>query len=127
MMNSMSIRPRNSVIFICDPTFLSDPALGTIPVLTKGSAVAATESRISIACASEQDGPTRVTFGRTDEIAAEGAPDLDCQVETPAKTVNLATVGQDAVFSLKVGETLTRVRVWINHPRWPDEVAIGIG
>ena len=127
MMNSLNIRPPNSIVFICDPVFLSDLSRGTIPVLESGSALAATESRISIACASEQDLPTEITFGPARDVAPEGAPIFDAQLETPSRTVNLATVDQDAVVSSSVTEARTRVRIWVNHPKEPDKVVVCIG
>jgi hypothetical protein len=50
-------------------------------------------------------------------------------LETPNRAVVVETVGGggDELMRMSVTGTRTRVRIWRNHPDWPDEVRIGVG
>ena len=86
----------------------------------------ATSSCISIACYPEQDGPTTVTLGPLWEVEHEEQPAFSGYLETPNRAVVVSTVDQQTVVEAKVPKTRTHVRIWLNHPRWPDQVTIGL-
>jgi hypothetical protein len=47
-------------------------------------------------------------------------------LETPNRAVVVSTVDQQTVMDAKVPHTRTHVRIWANHPQWPNKVIIGL-
>lgn len=121
MGTSAIIKPVNSLVFI------SDTAGGVVPEWIRGGLVLSTPSCISVGCYPEQDGPTEVVLGRGQEVDPGNHPIFDGDLETPNRVVVVSTVEHEKVLEAKVPETLTHVRVWVSHPRWPDKVVIGLG
>lgn len=114
------LAPPNSLIFI------SDPYGGSAPYPKRGATVLATSSCISVACLMSQDGETEVTLGPADEIAPGHVPAYDGELETPHRVVTISTVEGEAVLEASVPERSTRVRVWVNRPREPDVIKVGL-
>ena len=118
MSKSAKVTPPNSIIFI------SDPNGGQAPYPVRGARILATPSCISVICYPEQDGPTEVTLGEVtsgDDLAFEG------DLETPSRAVVVSTVEREVVLEVAVPKTLTHIRIWMNHPRWPDRIIVGLG
>jgi hypothetical protein len=89
--------------------------------------ILSTPSCISVNCYPEQDGPTEVVLGKTQEVDPGDNPVFDGDLETPHRTVTVSTVEGNAILESKVPETRTHVRIWVSHPRWPDKVIVGLG
>jgi len=121
MYTSTKVRPVNSLVFI------SDPAGGVVPEWERDTLILSTPSCISVGCYPEQDGPTEVVLGKAQEVDPGRAPAFDGDLETPHGAVTVSTVEGNAILESKVLETRTRVRIWVNHPRWPDKVVVGVG
>jgi hypothetical protein len=48
-------------------------------------------------------------------------------LETSERTVAITTVDSDVPFlSFKSAGLRTRIRIWHDHPRWPETVTIGV-
>jgi len=120
MYTSATTRPVNSLLFI------SDRDGGEVPEWVRDELILSTSSCISIACYPEQDGPTTVTLGPLWEVEHEEQPTFSGYLETPNRAVVVSTVDQQTVVEAKVPKTRTHVRIWLNHPRWPDQVTIGL-
>jgi hypothetical protein len=120
MFSSKIIRPVNSLLFV------SDPAGGVVPEWIQGTLVLATPSCISVSCHPEQDGPTEVILGKARDVDPGDHPVFDGELETPGRIVVISTVERKTVLETRVPDTHTRVRIWLNHPRWPDKVIVGL-
>jgi hypothetical protein len=121
MFNSTKVRPINSLLFV------SDPNGGVAPIPVWGAMILSTSSCISVACTSEQDGPTEVILGNASDVDPGHPPAFDGALETPNRAVVVSTVDDQTVLKANVPTSETHVRVWINHPRWPDKVIVGLG
>jgi hypothetical protein len=117
---SATIRPLNSLVFI------SDIKGGEVPEWIRDELILSTPSCISVGCYPEQDGPTTVTLGPLLEVERDQQPAFSGYLETPNRAVLVSTVDEQTVAEMKVPYTRTQVRVWVNHPRWPDKVTIGL-
>jgi hypothetical protein len=78
---------------------------------------------------SEPDGDTTIFL--TDEGLPPGefrdsAPVFDGDVDTPSCRITVSSVLDEVLLELGVPER-TRVRIWANHPREPDFIAIVVG
>src|SRR5262245_57467372 len=121
MYGSIKISPPNSLLFV------SDADGGEAPYPVRDALIISTPSCISVGCCSEQDGPTEVILGRAVEVDPGVEPAFDGDLETPHRAVIVSTVERNTIPESKVTVTRTRVRIWVNHPRWPDKVIVGLG
>ena len=120
MYDSAKIRLVNSLVFI------SDPAGGVVPDWIRDVLILATSSCISVGCYPEQDGPTEVILGKAQEVDPGVRPAFNGELETPHRSVVVLTVEGTTVLRASVPKTVTRVRIWVSHPRWPERVIIGL-
>ena len=121
MHSKKMVRPPNSLLFI------SDMGGGEAPVPIRGVRLLSTSSCVSVGCYPEQDGPTEVVLGDAPEVDPGYAPAFDAALETPDRTVVVSTVERESLLEAPVADSRTRIRVWLNHARWPDKVIVGIG
>jgi hypothetical protein len=121
MVSSTTVRPLNSLLVI------SDRDGGTPPVPVRGKLILSTNSCITVGCTSEQDGPTEVTLGRVREVDPHHGPSFDGELATPTGIVTISTVDGEIVLEEGVSTSSVRVRIWLNHSRWPDKVIVGLG
>jgi hypothetical protein len=47
-------------------------------------------------------------------------------LDTPHHMVVVSTVERQTVLETRVPEGRTRVRIWVDHPKEPDKVIIGL-
>jgi hypothetical protein len=116
-----SIAPSNSLIGI------SDVKKGVVPEVMPESGIAATASCILVACYPEADGATKITLGSAIDVGPESPPAFDGQLETPTKVVRIVTIDWKPLLEERVSSETTRIRIWKNHPKFPDEVTVGLG
>lgn len=121
MHRSKLIRPVNSLLFIADPAGGEE-----VPEWVRGELILSTSSCISVGCYPEQDGPTEIVLGKASEVDPGGNPAFEGDLETPGGAITISTVDNEKVLEMKVTGARTHVRVWINHPRWPDKVTVGV-
>lgn len=113
--------PENSIVFI------SDGYGGKSPPHMYGALVSFNETCISVGCYPSDDGATEFSLGKAAELKAEGEVVFDGTIETPTRSLMISTVSGEILLSQAVLETRTRVRIWVNHPKWPDQIMIGWG
>ena len=121
-MRSITIAPPNSLIFVED-------AKGGEPPddVAAGPTIIATDSCIAVCCLAQIDGPTKITIGPAQEVDPGRHPEFDGVLETPSGMVTVTTVELKKVLEEKVSSLRTRVRIWMNRLKQPDDVVIGLG
>jgi hypothetical protein len=70
--------------------------------------------------------PKTVKLGPLWQVERDEQPIFSGYLETPNRVVTVLTVDEQVVVEAKVPNLRTQVRIWVNHPRWPDEVIIGV-
>ncbi len=121
MRQAASVTPSNSILFTADGTD------GDVPVVSDMSLPAwATPTCIIVRCFPEVDGPTEVIFGPRDQVDPGTLASGTYVLRTPRRQVQVSEVGDEVVFEATVASDITRVSVWLSHPRWPDKVIIGL-
>jgi len=121
MHSSTRIAPPNSLVFI------SDPNRGVGPEFVADQLILSTPSQISVGCLMSDDGETEVTLGLASEVDPGTSPAFDAPLETPNRAVVITTSEKEMVLSAKVPNVKTRIRIWVNDPKEPDVVIIGLG
>lgn len=81
---------------------------------------------IYVACYPEIDGPTEIVMGPASETGLDRAAEYDGELMTPSGKVVVNNVEMKTLLFEKVSGAKTRVRIWLNHDRWPDKVVIGL-
>lgn len=121
MLMKATVSPVNSLLF------LSDPDGGEPPIPVWGGQIQSTPSCISFVCYPEQDGPTEISLGVRHELDPGTPPAFEGDLDTPHRAVVVSTVDQKTVMKMSVPGARTHVCIWLSHPRWPEQVAIGLG
>ncbi len=99
-----------------------------VPVEYGAVGIFGTSECLVVTCLYWNDGDTRITLGPSEEIPAQPQPPrFDGQLQTPQLKVLLFDVNMPEILSMDVPGTLTRVRIWTNHPTEPDDVVIALG
>lgn len=117
----MKYRLQNGLIFI------EDSAGGAPPEPKTGEKVIFTDSCVSVVCMHEIDGEVELSLREASQVAPSHDLAFDGTIDTPSREVMLTTVMSEVLLKAKVPGTRTRIRVWRNHPDWPDQVTIGWG
>jgi hypothetical protein len=107
--------------------FVSDINGGKLSEKMSDEMVQATSSCIAIRCLHEMDGPVELTLGSIRELGETGPPEFDQAIETPNRRLMISGVLGEPLLQTDVPQTQTRVRVWRNHPVWPDKIVVGWG
>jgi hypothetical protein len=121
MMQSATIEPSNGIVFLTGGW--SDDIPEVEDMLRPAWA---TPSTIIVKCRLDVDGPTTIVFGDAFDVGLARKPDFDAMLETPDRKVEVSDVGDDIILAQPVSSARTRVRIWASHPRWPEEVRIGL-
>ena len=120
MATSTKVAPPNSLVLI------SDPKGGEIPATMKGATIAATASCIAVGCQSDADGVTEFTLGTMHEVDPGDHPVFEGKLSTPNHKVAVRSVTGEIILEASVPQRQTTVRVWVNDPREPDRVIVGV-
>ncbi len=107
--------------------FVEDASEGQVPDPFTDEKIQFTTSFVSVAGLHDVDGETELVLGPADDVAPDFDAQFDGMIETPTRSVVLSTVPGDHLLKAKVPDTITRIRVWRNHPVWADRVVIGWG
>jgi hypothetical protein len=87
-----------------------------IPLDLDENGLEATEDCISVRTMAGVDGDTNITFGWFVEMSLPaGPPRYDGLLNTPDHHVDLFDANNPEIFTMKVPDTRTRVRIWTNH------------
>lgn len=118
---SAKIRPENSLLFV------SDVDGGNPPEPVRGPMILSSPSCVSFRCYPEIDGPTEIVLGTGQEVDPGRPAAFDGNLETPSHIVVISTVGMETVLEMNVSDSRTRLRIWLSHPQWPEQVIVGLG
>lgn len=121
MASSIKIAPPNSLLFV------SDRDGGNVPEITRHRDLWWTPSCVVIGCLAFMDGETDVVLGGVADVDPGTVPVFDGILETPNRSVVVSTVGWNPALWAEVISQKTRVRIWTNRVREPDNVVIGLG
>jgi hypothetical protein len=122
MASSAKTAPPNSLVLVAD-----DPSRCDIPETMAGSLIAATSSCIAVGCRSEVDDETEFTLGATREVDPGDHPAFEGVLKTPHRKIAIRSVFGQTILEAPVRQEQTTVRVWVNDPKEPDRVTVGIG
>jgi hypothetical protein len=106
---------------------ISDINGGVAPDVMRGSLIASTPSCIAVGCMSDCNGKTEVTIGATHEVDRGDIPAFEGELVTPNRAIAVRTVLRGTISQVRVPHRMTRVQIWVNHPREPDQIIIGLG
>jgi hypothetical protein len=120
--SSLKIAPPNSLVLI------SDVQRGEVPEkIDPEMGFGSTDSCIAVACLPDMDGETMIRLGPAAEVDPGSRPAFEMILSTPTRTVAVMTIEWVTLLKAGVPASSTRVRVWTNRSRWPDNVLIGLG
>jgi hypothetical protein len=105
---------------------LEDERGGTPPHPVRGANLLATSSCIFVGCMIDSEGETEVMVGPADALDNRQIPLFDGGLETPSLVLVISTVEGTKILDTAVSSPNTRVKIWTNHPRWPDKVIISL-
>jgi hypothetical protein len=120
MSKSAKIAPPYSLVLV------GDPSGREIPDIVPGSVIASTSSCIAVGCLSEVDGETDFTLGATRDVNPGIDPAFEGELKTPNRTIAIRSVLGQTILEAPVPQEQTTVRVWVNDPKEPDRVTVGI-
>jgi hypothetical protein len=121
---SIALAPPNSLFFIEDARGGQVPDPNRIAL---EAGITSTDTCIAVCCLCSDDGPTKITMGPAQEVDPGQVPAFDGVLATPTHTVAVTTAELDGVLVSNVPALRTRVRIWTNRRREPDNVVIGLG
>jgi hypothetical protein len=105
---------------------LLDPEKGVVPQTMAGRLVAATESCVAVGCRAEDDGSTRITMGKAVHVDPGYQPLFEGDIETPSQYLEVQSVEGTTLLRTSVQGHRTRVSIWVNDTKEPDEITVGI-
>jgi hypothetical protein len=120
MYQTKKTRPVNSLIFV------SDRSGGDSPKPVRDAQIQSTSSCISIACYPEQDGATTVTLGDMQDVDPGRPASFEGELAAPSRSVVVSTSDRKTILEKQVGGQSIKIRVWVNHPKWANEIVIGV-
>jgi hypothetical protein len=121
MAKSVKVAPPYSLVLV------EDPSGGEIPENVAASLIVSTSSCIAVGCRSDVDGVTEFTLGATREVDPGDHPAFEGEVKTPNRKIAIRSVLGQTILEAPVPQEQTTVRVWVNDPKEPDRVTVGIG
>ena len=120
-MKTLEFSPINSIVFVSDNLHTRPP------VHQDSGLIHFNNESVSVGCYPEVSGSTIFTLGPAREVAPDFELAFDGMIETPSKKLIITTVLDEILLEADVTDLTTRVRVWLNHPKWPDKVVVGWG
>jgi len=107
--------------------FIEDAKGGKPPYPVTDEEVQYTSSCVSVACLHEIDGEAELSLGAAEDLAPNFDLAFDGMIETPSRKLVLSAVSGEPLLVAKVPNRTTRIRIWRNHPDWPDKIVVGWG
>lgn len=122
VMEKITHTPRNSVVFV------TDIQGGEVPSPEKwgDELVHASSSCVCIRCYPEIDGETELTLTSADKFVFGSDLDIvfDGVIDTPSKEIMISDPYVEGLLQANVPDLQTRIRVGVDHPRWPQKVVV---
>lgn len=121
-MNTISalVSPPYSLVLLLDPT------MGIVPQTMAGGLIAATDSCVAVGCKAVDDGGTKITLGPEDAVDPGYEPVFEGGIETPSRILEVQSIVGTTILRTEVQDPQTRVAIWVNDPKEPDEITVGI-
>ncbi len=108
--------------------FVSDPQAGESPEPgLDAELVWANRECLMVKCTHIQEGETNIALSSNAADAMPQMPIFDDMLNTPSRAVQIWTSMQDILLEIDVPTQFTRVRVWMNHPKWADDILVVLG
>lgn len=107
--------------------FVDDSGGGILPKEILAQPINATSTCVMVTCMHEQFGKTDITLGPADGEEPAFPLYFDGIIATPNRRVSVSMVPADVILEERVPYTQTRIRVWRDHPEWPERVVVGWG
>ncbi|MDB6013971.1 MAG: hypothetical protein JWL65_6221 [Gammaproteobacteria bacterium] len=120
MADSKRLAPPYSVVVI------SDSGGGKVLDAMRGQLIVATNSCVAVGCLSEVDGETEFVLGVSSEVNPGEPPTFEGKLGTPSRRLEISSVLGDLILVTTVPQYETLVRIWVNDPKEPDRVIVGI-
>ncbi len=114
--------PPNSIFVLEDVRGGKSPEIEMIE-----PAIWATRSCIIVGSLCFMDGETELAVSDLPDDALAAAPAFDGVLDTPNRIFRVSTSEEDVLLRLPVPGHFTRVRVWTDHPKWPDHILVVLG
>ena len=124
MIQRIRLAPMNSLVVVCPPRGAIPPEPPRPP--TSSPPVMASLSCLLVSCYPEVDGETTVLFGDDTELDPGTPPVFEGIVETFERLIHVEAADCTVFLQAQVPSRSTRVRIWLSHPDWPEEVRIGL-
>lgn len=100
----------------------------TVPLDHDGIGVVASHQCINVSCLYWNEGDTTIALGSFEELPPRAEPPrFDGMLDAPEYRVVLSDANMPEILSIEVPGAKTRVRIWMNRPRYPDDVVIALG
>jgi hypothetical protein len=107
--------------------FVDDSGRGILPKEISAQPINATLTCVMFTCMHEQFGQADITLGPADGEEPAFPLYFDGIIATPNRRVSVSMVPADVILEERVPDTQTRIRVWRDHPQWPERVVVGWG
>jgi hypothetical protein len=73
------------------------------------------------------EGDTHLTVSTSEDDAPAVPPRFECYLDTPSRLLQMSTSEREILTKCQVASHKTRIRVWSNDPKFPDDVFILLG
>jgi hypothetical protein len=113
------VSPPHPVVFITDPTRRDVE----VPRDVSAAMVCATATCISVGTLAAVEGETTIRLGAEIENPI-GHIAFDQIFETPGLKIEVSDSHTDPILTMDVPNKLTRLTIWLSHPKFPDIVQI---
>lgn len=98
-----------------------------VPQSFNGALIASTDTCIAVGCKAEDDGPSRVSLRSIETVSSADDPAFVGWLSTSDRVVALETVFGERIVEIPTPQSTTRILIWVNDDKEPDEILIGIG
>ncbi len=105
---------------------VASPGSRAIANMKTGALITATRSFIAIGCRPDTDGETELALGASLVVDPGDHPAFEGFLETPERIIAVRSVVGETILQLRVPGRETLVRVWVNHPKEPDRIQVGV-
>lgn len=122
--NTIRTAPPNSLVLISDAQGAVVPDPNRI---ARNAGIISTNSCVAVCCQAAMDGETEITIGPALEVDPGDDPEFDRMLMTPTRIVAVSTIEWKSLLNLEAPSSITRLRIWTNHPREPNKVIVGLG
>lgn len=122
MRSTATVAVPNAILFVFDP---AHPDV-SVPDFDPGALLAATGTCLSIGTQLDVDGDTEVTLGNEHPSPGDLSLAGTARIAVASGTLAVETCERRRVASIEVPRGVVALTVWVDHPRFPTRVVIGV-